>query len=93
MKVFGNERYNVYIHELDHPPPHCHVRFGDQSVVCVTIPLVEPLYGEYLSRAVRDDIENNLDALTKAWDRLHPKKRKTPKGRTKIKKSTKRKKK
>lgn len=73
MKIFGNKKFSVSINEVDHPPPHCHVRFIDGSVVCVTIPFVEPMYGATISRDIRDAIEKKLDALTKAWDKLHPK--------------------
>jgi hypothetical protein len=73
MKVFGNEKFRIYVRELDHPPPHCHIRFGDKSEVCVTIPLMEPMYGATISREVRDAVYANLDALSQEWDRLHPK--------------------
>jgi hypothetical protein len=41
------------------------------------IPLVEPMYGATINKDVRDEIENNLNTLTKAWEELHPKRLKT----------------
>jgi hypothetical protein len=76
MKIFGNERFRIYIREDDHPPPHCHVRFGDESEICIMIPLIEPMYGATISRDVYDAIENNLDLLTETWDKFHPKRHK-----------------
>ena len=90
MKIFGNQRFSIHIRELDHQWAHCHVRFGDQSEVCVAIPEIEPMYGASISREVRDAIENNLDALTDAWDRLHPKRPEVSK-KEKLKQPTKKK--
>ncbi len=82
MKIFGNERFSVYIHENDHPPPHCHVRFVDKSEVCVMIPIVEPMYGATISHEIREEIENKLEPLTKAWEKIHPKRLKTVKDKS-----------
>ena len=30
VRVFGNKNFGVFVYKDDHPPPHCHVRFGDQ---------------------------------------------------------------
>lgn len=73
MKVFGNSRFSVYIHKVDHPPPHCHVRFGDKSEVCLELPFLEPMYGATISRDVIEEIENHLEELLDAWDKFHPK--------------------
>lgn len=73
MKIFSGDKYIVSIHIDDHPPPHCHVRFGDGSEVCVMIPFLEPMYGATITREVRNDIEDHLDALASVWDRFHPK--------------------
>lgn len=89
MKVCGTERFSAYIYAMDHPPPHCHIRLRDGSEVCVTIPLMEPLYNGNLTRDLREEIEDRLDELTAAWDRLHPKRNKVPKKKRKTKRSTK----
>jgi hypothetical protein len=75
VKVFGNNKFSVFVYK-DHPPPHCHVRLGDKSDVCVAIPLIQPMYGAEISREVREEIENNLEALIEAWDKLNPKRQK-----------------
>ena len=72
MRIYRSQQFNIYIRALDHPPPHCHVRFPDGSFVCVTIPLIEPMYGATISGEIREAIENNLEALIDAWDTLHP---------------------
>lgn len=72
MRIFRNPRFSVFIKNRDHLPPHCHVRFKDGSEVCVTIPLAEPMYGATINEEVRDAVLDNLDALTDAWDKLHP---------------------
>jgi len=79
VKIFGSNRFRVYVHELDHPPAHCHVRFGDKSEVCVTLPFVEPMYGATISREVREAIVENLDALIDKWETLHRKDQKAAK--------------
>lgn len=72
MRLFRNQRFGIYIRGIDHPPPHCHVRFKDGSQVCVMIPFVEPMYGATIDWEVREAILDNLDALADAWDLLHP---------------------
>ena len=57
MKVCHDPRFSIYIYGDEHPPPHCHVRFKDNSSVCVTIPLVEPMYGALINRKIREVIE------------------------------------
>jgi hypothetical protein len=81
MKIFGNRQFRMYIREVDHPPPHCHVRFGDKTEVCVTIPLVEPMYGAEINHRVRSAIEENMEGLTKAWDKFHPKRKEEQKAK------------
>ena len=76
MRIFGNKFFSVFVYKNDHPPPHCHVRFGDRSDVCVTIPLIEPMYGAEISREVREEIENNLEELMETWDKFNPKRQK-----------------
>ncbi len=72
VRIFRNQTFAIYIRGIDHPPPHCHVRFTDGSQVCVMIPFVEPMYGATITWEVREAILNNLDALADAWDLLHP---------------------
>lgn len=76
MRVFGNKNFGVFVYKNDHPPPHCHVRFGDKSEVCVMIPLIQPMYGAEISREIRGEIENHLDTLVKKWDELNPQNKK-----------------
>lgn len=73
VRVFGNKDFGVFVYKNDHPPPHCHVRFGDKSEVCITIPLIQPLHGAEISRVIREEIENHLDLLVGTWDKLNPK--------------------
>ena len=73
MKIYGNKSFSIFIHESDHPPPHCHVRFADETVVCVSIPFIEPMYGTTISHKVRNIIEEYMDDITDAWDKFHPK--------------------
>lgn len=75
MKICGTGKFCIYIRGLDHPPPHCHVRFGDGSEVCVTLPLIEPMYGATITKEVREVIIANLEELTEKWDELHPKRK------------------
>ena len=79
MKVLETERFSVHIHEVDHPPPHCHVRFSGNEGICVMIPLLEPMYGATINRDVRSVLEDSLDMLADTWERLHPKRIEVPK--------------
>lgn len=72
MRVFRNQEFAIYIRGIDHPPPHCHVRFRNGSQICVMIPLVEPMYGASMDSDVKEAVLDNLDALADAWDLLHP---------------------
>ncbi|RZJ48869.1 MAG: DUF4160 domain-containing protein, partial [Chryseobacterium sp.] len=71
MRIFGNNKFKVYIYK-DHPPPHCHVIMSNGDTICITLPLIESLYGEIISREIRRAIEDKLDDLIDAWDNLNP---------------------
>ncbi len=72
MKVLRHSRFGVYIYKGDHPPPHCHVRIKGGKDISVDLPLLDPRYGESISREVETFLLENLDALCKAWDQLNP---------------------
>lgn len=72
VRIYRNQKFSLYIKSLDHPPPHCHVRFKDGSQICVTIPFIEPMHGAIIDKEVKNAILENLDALSDAWDLLHP---------------------
>ncbi len=72
MSIYSTSYFGIYVWGGDHPPPHCHVRFTDGSIVSVTIPLMEPMYGATISSELRRAIEDNLDTIADRWDALHP---------------------
>lgn len=76
MKVVSGNNFNIYVYK-DHPPPHCHVRFSDNSEILVSLPLAEPLHGGTISKEIEESIFSNLNPLTEMWDKLNkPRKQK-----------------
>lgn len=71
MRVIQNEKFSVYVYPDDHPPPHCHIRYKDDSSVVVTIPLMVPLYGGTISKEAKKVVKENLNELSKVWEKLN----------------------
>lgn len=75
MRIVRSQQYTIHTYPNDHVPPHCHVRYADKSEISVDIPLILPRYGATISKEVEKLIEDNLEILGEAWDKLHePKK-------------------
>lgn len=79
MKVVESDNFNVYVFPNEHPPPHCHIIYNDETEVCVGIIFIDSLYGAKISRKVRKVIIENIDELADAWDKLNKPRRKGPK--------------
>ncbi len=79
MKVIYTAKISIYVYRRDHLPPHCHVRFNDRSEICVTLPLIESLYGDIISQEVRELVEENLELLLEAGEKFHPMRKKQTK--------------
>jgi hypothetical protein len=72
MKILKTKKFKIHIYSNDHPPPHCHVRYNDNSEISVDLPLIIPRYGATISNEVREFIEKNLDKIYDAWEKIHP---------------------
>jgi CRISPR/Cas system CSM-associated protein Csm2 small subunit len=70
MKVVKGKNFGVYVYS-DHPPPHCHVRYSDEKDIQVDIPMIIPRFGETISREVKEIIQEHLDELIDAWEKLN----------------------
>lgn len=70
VNVVKGKKFSIYVYE-DHPPPHCHVRFPDNSEISVSLPFIEPLYRATITKEIEEAIEKNLDLLTNIWDKLN----------------------
>jgi hypothetical protein len=78
VRVFSEGGVSVYVYIESNQPhklPHCQVRFSDGSNSQVALPTLALLAGRSLPRAIRDLLEQRLDELCDAWDRLNPERR------------------
>ena len=68
--------YDVVIHTNDHPPPHVHVRRGNQHVrIYLDTLRITMNYGfsNRELRKIRELIRANHAAITFEWERIHGK--------------------
>ncbi|MDP9046981.1 MAG: DUF4160 domain-containing protein [Bacteroidota bacterium] len=73
MKVLDGDGCAIYIYDEEHPPPHCHVIYTDKSEIVVGLPFLEGWYGKNVGRKLKRFLNENLETLTEAWDKRHPK--------------------
>jgi DNA-directed RNA polymerase subunit L len=64
----------VCIYDIDHPHPHCHVIYSDDSETVVNLPALTEKHGRALTRQVRTYLWENLEVLCIEFDIRHPKK-------------------
>lgn len=64
--------YGIYIYGMDHPPPHCHIRFSDGTELVVELPTLEPMYGGSISKDLKKVLIQNFETILDAWDELNP---------------------
>lgn len=69
---FGTKHIKIFVHDFDHPPPHCHVLRSNGVETRVTIPTMMILTGPKLSGTEEDLILDKLDELCDEFDRLNP---------------------
>jgi hypothetical protein len=73
-KVFGEGSFSVYVYCELHGPhklPHCHVRTKESDTV-VSLPLLTVLVGPKLPRDIRRALQERLEEIWRAWERLNP---------------------
>jgi hypothetical protein len=75
MKVLSNDNFSVYVYS-DHPPPHCHIKYCDGTVIRISLLLLTSLDEVTISRDLRDYLLDNLDKLTEKWDQYNSKRAK-----------------
>ncbi|MEX2410235.1 MAG: DUF4160 domain-containing protein [Candidatus Paceibacterota bacterium] len=61
----------VKIHNVDHPPPHCHAYYErkDLKINLMTLEILNPPPNEIpskLNKAIKDE----LDEMRKSWDKV-----------------------
>ena len=74
MKVFENWPYNVYVYKevgSPHHLSHCDVRWDEISIK-VGLPSLNVIVGsKKLPKRARKILEQHLDELCEAWDKLN----------------------
>lgn len=66
--------YVVYVYPEvggQHKLPHCHIRWGENSIA-VALPSLVVVAGGALPRDARAVLTENLDLICAAWDELNP---------------------
>jgi hypothetical protein len=75
-KILDNGIYRVYVYANDNNPhhlPHCHVYWdGNDHASVVSLPDLVEIVGDPLPRAARRLLQENVDVLMEAWERLNP---------------------
>ncbi len=74
VKAVQRGRFSVYVDDEageSHHRPHCHVRWADGHA-SVTLPDFTVLRGPLLATAARDELDDHIDDLRAAWNRLNP---------------------
>lgn len=74
-KILSYRGGGIYIYSESHSPhhlPHCHVRLSGGGDIIVSLPTLEIIVGNALTRDVKKFLVDNLDALIRAWDELNP---------------------
>ncbi|NBC65254.1 MAG: DUF4160 domain-containing protein [Bacteroidetes bacterium] len=61
----------VKIHNVDHPPPHCHAYFNqkDLKINLMTLEVMNPPPNEIPSK-LNKALKTELDELRKSWDKV-----------------------
>ena len=68
IAVEGPYRLNVYFN--DHPPPHCHVFWGDKEAL-VKLSDQGHLEGRHLPAKGRKAVAKHIGALRDAWQKFN----------------------
>ncbi len=74
VRVASRGRYTVYVYAEGGQPhhlPHCNVRWPDGSVQ-VALPILIVLAGSHLPSEAMVLLQDSLDELCAAWNRLNP---------------------
>ena len=75
-KILDNGRFRVFIYANDdnsHHLPHCHVYWnGNDFASVVSLPDLVEIVGDPLPRPARRFLQDNVDLLMAAWQRLNP---------------------
>jgi Domain of unknown function (DUF4160) len=61
----------IWINEVDHPPPHCHVLMGSRhfKVELWTLQVLKP-HGAMLNPVMRACLKEHQEEMLRAWDRV-----------------------
>ena len=73
MRILSSTGFGVYIYDDEHPPAHCHVIFNNGSELCVTLPLLQEMFGKKIQKSVKRFLEENIDILLDEWENRNPK--------------------
>ena len=70
--VLVGNGFTVEVYDIDHPPPHCHVRRTESSSV-VNLPTLKIRHGRQLSADEKKFLIMHLDQLCEEFDKRTPK--------------------
>ena len=71
MKVTENGRFGVYVYANEHPPPHCHLRYGNGDDISVLLPTMVPMYGAVIDKKDKEFLVKNIKIITDAWEKYN----------------------
>lgn len=73
MRIVQSDNCSVYVYPEDHAPPHCHIRYKDNSPESVVgLPLLNLIAGKPVSKPIKKILCQNINELIKAWEQLNP---------------------
>jgi hypothetical protein len=74
VRVVTRPPFSVYVYAetgAPHHLPHCDVRRGNEQSTQVALPTLQIIVGEELPRWVHRLLEEHLDEIVAAWNRLN----------------------
>jgi hypothetical protein len=74
MSIVVGKNFSISVYPGDHPPPHCHVRYKDETEAWVELPSLKVHFGGKLTDDARESILEHFEKICAEYDSLNPKK-------------------